>query len=567
MDDKPGESKSSSSILIITIAVILVLIMGLVILTLKLQGSQQAIDNGASTQTRFAVVNQDQGVPSTEVATIPNSLMESSDKPGEATLSAYDAHHPDGVDSALALMHKGAYGQALAAWDEILAEDPQNHFALGQRAMTRLAIARDENLLDRYIELNMEALRDTDEAIRLHPSGDGDYYLARSNVFENLSRVPGNRVDQDRLIEISLDNLYLGLELPHTNPTAYYGPPNLLLRLGRCEEVVERIESIFERRGDDAAVVPVLHYLLANAHFCNDDVDLALAQIDTALSVLHSCSYHFRKVIMLYDSGKVENALGQLNQNLAACPNFYGYRYYFRALLLYELGINDMAIGDLQVGSSNTWGQSGLKAYVEGLLALDRGDREQAIQSMRLAERTIDRSFGPHFIERIQADLSALGAEPEHVEPNNTPPATPLPTLPTGHPTPAPEIFVRYTTGTGLVEIKPGEVLYFHFTAPRGFSYEQVDNLRAHFIGAVEGLGTNLELQIHHPASSYWDRIEPVWGGNPIDSAAEYVNTSGDINIRLRNVGTEIVELKDFGISISVVNEDGMLVSYSYLDE
>jgi hypothetical protein len=153
------------------------------------------------------------------------------------------------------------------------------------------------------------------------------------------------------------------------------------------------------------------------------------------------------------------------------------------------------------------------------------------------------------------------------ITPNPDPPSTPIPDLPDGHPTPPPETYVRYTTGTGMFRLEPGEIRYFHFFAPRGFEYERVSNLKVHLIGGNEGFSTDIELLLHNPLMAYWQPIDLIWGANEIQSEADYVNTSGDINIRLWNAGNEPVELEDFGISITVVASGGSRVRYTYLDE
>lgn len=470
------------------------------------------------------------------------------------------------VQAALDLMHGGSLEAALERWDELIERDPEDHFSLAMRARTRLRLASNQSILPLYTNLTMGALADADKAIELHPNLDGDYYMARAFAFENLSRVAENRVDQDRFIELSLENMAIGIALPHTDPTEYYSPPLLMLRLGHCDEVLEEVNRLVDARGDDAAPVPVLHYDLANAYFCKRQYGPALEHIDIALDVLPSCNYRFIRALILYHSGDSLGALEEINRTIRDCPSFSGTRYYMRALIYYEQGAYGQAAEDLLLGSFNTWSQGGLKAYVEALLARRSGDRTQAVASMLYAERTMDRSFGP-FVERIRADLAALGSTPEAVTPEPEPGSTPIPTLPAGHPTPPPESFVKYTNGTGEMRLEPGEVRYLHFHAPIGFQYERVLSLKAYFLGGIEGLPTDIVLLAHNPAMDYWHPLELVWGPNTIWSAADYVNTSGDINFRLRNAGNEPVEIENFGITISVEDSQGTNVRYSYQDE
>jgi len=497
----------------------------------------------------------------------PEPVSDSTPEVQQGTpLPVEQPEYSDEVENALDLMHKDRLDAALDAWNAILIEDPQDHFSLAMRAHTRLRLVRGETSLTKNVNFSLEAIADADKAIEIHPNMDGDYYLARAYGFENLSRATENRVDQDRLVNLALENMLIGITLPHTDPTGYYGPPNFLLRLGRCDEALEQGLELLAARGEDAAPVPVLHYNRANAHFCRGEYDEAIEQIDLAIDVLPSCSYRFIRALILYHSGDVEGALNEINYTIDVCPSFSGTRYYLRALIHYERGNYSQASQDLLLGSFNTWARGGLKAYVEALLALENGDRALAIESMKYAEQTMDRTHGP-FIERIQADLAALGVSPDMITPDPSPAATPIPALPEGHPTPPPETYVKYTTGTGPFRLEPGEIQYFHFFAPRGFEYERVSNLKAHLIGGNEGFPTDIELLLHNPSMAYWQSINLIWGANEIRSEGDYVNTSGDINIRLWNAGVEPVVMENFGITIKVVTSGGSNVQYSYLDK
>lgn len=482
------------------------------------------------------------------------------------SVSLLQPQYSDEVENALQLMQRGDLEGALEAWDKILLKDPDDHFSLAMRAHTLLRLIQNETSLSNYINTSLQAIADADKAIALYPNMNGDYYTARAYAFENLSLALGIRTDQDRYLNIALENLLIGNALPHTDPTGYYDPSLFLLRLGKCSEALEQILGLIAARGENAAPVPLLHYRRAIAHFCLGEYEPGLEHINIAIELLPICNYRFIRVLIHYHSGNVEQALSETNLILDDCPTLAGTRYYLRALIHTERGDYEKAYEDLFLGSLNTWQQAGLKAYVEGLLALQEGNREQAIESLKLAEQTMGRSHGP-FVERIQADLAALGVSPVVITPNPNPPSTPIPSLPEDHPTPPPETFVKYTTGTGSFTLEPGETRYFHFFAPLGFEYDHVSTLKAHLIGGDEGFPSNIELLIHNPALAYWQSVELVWGSNGFRSEGDYVNTSGDINIRLRNPSDESVELDDFGISISVVTSMGSTARYSYQDE
>ena len=57
------------------------------------------------------------------------------------------------------------------------------------------------------------------------------------------------------------------------------------------------------------------------------------------------------------------------------------------------------------------------------------------------------------------------------------------------------------------------------------------------------------------------------WGENKLKEPEPYVNTSGDVLLRLRATGPEVLVLSDIGLSMTVQEMSSNFVTYSYRDE
>ena len=466
---------------------------------------------------------------------------------------------------ALRMMEGGNYDGAINLWGAIIADDPQNHYAFFQRATSYLKLVPGLTSLDMYANYSREALSDTDQAINLSPDPVGDYYIARSYAFEDLSNVAVNLVDQDRLAELSLENQALGVSLPHTNPIQSYGIPQLQFRIGQCDEALREAERLDQERGSDLAPVPALEYVKAISLTCRGRYPEAIQHIDLAFSVLALCDYQYQRAVAEYHMGRPDEALLDLNTTIETCPAGAGYRYYLRGLIEYEQGSVELAMQDLFVGSLNTWAQDGLKAYVEARIMLDQGQRESGIERMRDAERTMDRSHGP-FPARIRSELLALGGQPEDPLPLTVPEATPIPPLPEGHPVPPTALHLRYAQGSDAVTISPGEALMVYFAPPSGFTQTSVLSMEIHVLAEQRSGETGLELEVFSTKSEQWESFGPNWGSNAIPSPKDFVLTSGTVIIQLTNLSTETIAMDNIGLVLVVRAVGGKTVTYSFLE-
>ncbi|MGD2162963.1 MAG: hypothetical protein PVG04_07700, partial [Anaerolineales bacterium] len=192
------QPRSSKGVWIAVIATISLILVGVALTFLVIAG---VIRNPFSrTQTDLSAVVPPTMPPvwTTTPTATPPSMTETAQVAQQGSPAPVEQQEfSNEVEAALELMHEDQLERALDAWNEILDEDPDDHFSLAMRAHTRLRLLRGETSLARYVDESLQAIADADQAIALQPNQNGDYYIARAYGFENLSLVPGVRVDQD----------------------------------------------------------------------------------------------------------------------------------------------------------------------------------------------------------------------------------------------------------------------------------------------------------------------------------------------------------------------------------
>ncbi len=213
----------------------------------------------------------------------------------------------------------------------------------------------------------------------------------------------------------------------------------------------------------------------------------------------------------------------------------------------------------------NTWGRDGLYLYVQSLIARARGERAEATELLKQAEMTTDWSSRP-FVKRFQAELAALGEQPYQPTAVPYPEVTPLAALPENHPMPVPLQYVRLTDGAGRIELAPGEAFDLYFVPPQGFTFYDITALDVHLLPDTSGAPA-LEAQLYRSLERAIGADQVEWGENSLKDPDPYVNTSGDVLLRLRVLGPEPVVLQDVGPEMSVQERSGAYVKYSYEDD
>ena len=471
----------------------------------------------------------------------------------------------DPVEVALQRLWAGNYQAAIEIWNEVLQEDPYNPQARYWRAYTYLQMTRGLFFQGEVIGYSLVALADADLAIALAPEPNGDYYLARSWAFENLGLAAFYRVDSDRYTEVALENMRVGISLPHSEPLVIYAPVGLLLRLGRCDEALQELDRLDQERGANLAPSPNLAYYRGLGLMCKGRYQEAMDAFTVASRAYYDCEYEYQQAVAAYQLGRVDEALNRITLMLRGCPTIDGYRYYLRGLIYYELGNAAGASRDLERGALETWDFRGLKAYVEARMLADEGRREEAIERMQQAELTFERTRGP-FLDRIRRELAALGGKPVVREALSSPPATPIPPLPTDHPTPPPILRVLHNQGSGPLEIAPGRTLMLHFRGPAGFTFSSARILHVYLVSEQTSEGPELEMQLFHPSRQWWEDFKPRWGRNTIAAPDRFFYGSGDLFIRLHNPGENSLAIDDVGLEMSVISDHGESETWSFLD-
>jgi tetratricopeptide (TPR) repeat protein len=508
-------------------------------------------------------------------ATLPPAWTDTPPPAGTATATPAPTMPPPTPDllagnelaaQALALMEEGKHDEAIPLWDEILYQDPSNHAAYYQRAVSNLEASTGETILQIYQLRALEAIADADQAIALSDGFSGDYHEARAVAFEKLAAIAENRVDQARLFGVALENSLRADSLPRTSPFAGRSAAIYMMFTGQCEQGLELARRLDAERGaPDAAPSVALSYILGGLSQCVGDYQASIDHLSNAIERDRQCLYLYLRSESRYLQGNLDQARGELNGIISACPSFAGYRYWLRALMSQEQGDTEGALKDLQTGAMNTWGRGGLYAYVQSLIALERGDRAQAVELLKHAERTSEWASRP-FIERFQAELAALGEQPESPTPDPYPVATPLAPLPDGHPTAVPLRYIWLTDGTGPLELAPGQTIDLYFVPPKGFTFHNVRSLAVHLLSSQSG-PVSVEVNLYRSRDRRWERIEVEWGENKLKEPEPYVNTSGDVLLRLRATGPEVLVLSDIGLSMTVQEMSSNFVTYSYRDE
>jgi tetratricopeptide (TPR) repeat protein len=467
---------------------------------------------------------------------------------------------------ALALMVEEKYEEAIPLWDEVLLQDPANHAAYYQRALSNLEASTGETILQIFQVRVLEAMADADQAIALSDGLNGDYFRARGWAYEKLASITELRVDRDRLLEIALENFRRAAALPSGFPYLRRSVALEMINLGRCEEAEEEARRFLEERGGDTAAPSIgLEAMLGSLNLCLGNFDEAIYRYGRSIERYPDCGYIFSRSAAYYHKGDINGATNDLSKILRECPSYAGYRYYLEALIYQERGDTERALKDLQTGAMNTWGRGGLYLYVQSLIALERGDRAKAVELLKQAEMTMEYTIGP-FIERFQRELAALGEEPYLPTPEPYPAVTPMAALPDGHPTPPPVRTILLTDGSGPLELMPGSVLDLYFVAPAGFSFYDITSLELHLLSDQGGVPP-LEAKMYLSRKNRWQLLEVEWGENQLDDPDALVNATGDVYLRLRALGPEPLVLRDVGLEMAVQEQDGGYARYSFRDE
>jgi hypothetical protein len=116
------------------------------------------------------------------------------------------------------------------------------------------------------------------------------------------------------------------------------------------------------------------------------------------------------------------------------------------------------------------------------------------------------------------------------------------------------------------LQLAPGERLLLHFRGPAGFTISSARQLHIHLLPATAAAEPGLELQLFDVDKRRWEDFSPRWGQNVIDAPDRFFYGSGDLFIRLHNPGQSSVSIYDVGLDLSVIDDYGEHVRWSFLD-
>lgn len=481
------------------------------------------------------------------------------------------------VPPALSLMFQNKYPQAIDEWDDIIRELPDYGYAYYQRALSRLRLAVYGQNQEEVTELLKSALADIDRSMDLGPL-TGDHHLLRYEIYKRYAWMASRREERSTWFEKALSDTREADRLGNSDPWSYLYPVELLNDLGLCQEALEEsARLISELDGGDRN--PNLHKNVARSYLCLGVLDPALAHIDLSLDLSPNRSSEMVKTIILFNMGEVPEALAILDPWIEESPDYYGERYFFRALIHYDLGDFEAARRDYAAGVERAWEIYGLGAYVEGSLLAQDGELEESNRKIVYAEETLEYAYGP-LLNRIRRDMEIEIAEtsPPDIPENLAGFLTATPSI-RGTVTPQPPIensdLNYYITrdlavpylGTGPFNLDSdpkGITFYFEPNAP--IEYDSIESLD--FILAPEDSTDPLDLYL---LLFHYDRpdafrgspgIRLEWGENPYPLTEGFVNRFGGLYVRLINQGAETVAIENLGLRLVVVNTEGETEHY-----
>jgi tetratricopeptide (TPR) repeat protein len=504
--------------------------------------------------------------------------------------SRYQSVYRD-IYQAQELMKEKKYAEAIPHWDVVLMKVPEYAKGYFQRGKCYLRMTEGQRVFSEYSDYTQSALKDLDQAIAIGPAS-GDYYLERNNVYEALIGMSEQRADNDFLERIALENLQMAVAMGNSDPNSPRTVAFDLYYLGRCTEAQAITQTFLEAQKPNRPD-PILENLQwINYLVCTHEEDKALQHIDASLKLKQDRHLLYRRAVVLYYLGRKREALEQINQTIEKWPDFWGYRYYLRALIYYDMGKTELAQQDIETGEGNTWGRGGIRPYVLGLLALDAGNRDEGIAFLQYAEATLGR-LDSSLIDRIRQELTKLGAQLLEPVPEITLQVTPL-VIPTSRPTPRPlftaippkptskvitptrapedEIKVPVTSldalivdmqiGTGPFVWRPNDYPLFRFQPQVPIQVQSVVSLSFKLIGPIPSGDTPLALFLWNPKGGGWNTVALVWGDNPIPYPSRYVFPEGDIYAAIDNPSNQTIQVDNAGFSLIVRTTDGAVVSY-----
>ncbi|MCE1255771.1 MAG: tetratricopeptide repeat protein, partial [Anaerolineae bacterium] len=327
----------------------------------------------------------------------------------------------------------GDYDKAIELLNRQIAFDPDNPDLYFERAHAyRKSSDRKTNLNDSMDLLN-RAIADADKGISLDPK-NGDLYMERGFSFLQMTSGYRYQIDRDYLYQLAIENLEVASSL--RTKTAQFPERYLVMYYAfhrACERAMSETQRLASINSSDGFNSPTIESLFDVSYACLGDYDNALKYYllnskkknGEETDKEYASTAHY-----LYLTGKADEAYELLNQSIEKKPNYYGGRYFLRAVIEFDRGEYDAALQDAYLAESNSWALGTISSYIEGLNDARLGNKEKAIEELQYAEATMNVEF--YFaIEKAREELKKLNAAPLEITPSVNFNATPLPVFPT----------------------------------------------------------------------------------------------------------------------------------------
>ena len=473
------------------------------------------------------------------------------------------------IHEANTLMQQQQYETAILCWDDILARVPEYADGYYQRSMSYRYLNSNEHMQSEYLGRLDQALADLNQAIWLAPEM-GDYYFARYQVEVSRAENETYLVDKRVWYQQAYQDITLANRYGTKGELADREPGFLLVELGRCQEAIDEFKRLIQinMEGPSAGLTTGLAF----GAQCLGRYDEALRDLDTAIRLSPSFQRAFQHAILLYNLGRLEEALGEVNRLIEDQRFYCGCRYYLRALIYYDQGKNDLAQADIDFGSGQTWARGGVRSYVLGRLALEAGDQETGVALLQEAEASLTWQYGS-LRKRLQEELETLGAAPLSL--TMSVPATPTllpvtpqvqPPTPTMIPLDRPRnimpIVLAYSGGSSLL-FTPGTTRTFQFVPPQALPYPSVQALVFTIDSDAQVQNRVVQLDVWRPG--YDDSKKFTFdklGKLPIPNPAEFVTRNGEIYVNITIYGDQPTQVDVIGVTLTVTDPNGSTTQY-----
>jgi tetratricopeptide (TPR) repeat protein len=481
------------------------------------------------------------------------------------------------LNTAQTLMEQKQYLDALPYIDKAITAVPEFSEAYFRRALCHYQLSEIQQMVVHQKLCLERGLSDVDTAISLGWQ-DGEAFFLRYQILKSLSTLQVYRADREYLLELALQNLGTSISAGYGGERIVEHLPETLLAMSRCGEAIKEIERIKQSRTISAPPSSSLDYLDSQGWLCRGEYDIALLAVERGLEIEQQPEMLLLKSIILYHSGRLNEAIEAANILLASSDEYRGEGYSLRALSYYEKGQKSLALMDLNQGSVLSLNQPGLRSYLLGKIALDEPNHQQALELFQEALVSLEWFYSPLFpeIEQRLADLDglpmipvasvALKATPMPVPRDGSVSffASPPSNLPgKDYPLPPSSISASFEHGSGPVRLDPFNYPVIQFSPSEALSIRTVNQLTLDITGSPGQAGkTPFIVFLWKPHRNTWQMLDLSWGKNLIEEPNHYFDQDGSFFLALYCRGAETVEINNIEMDLEITTMDWKVINY-----